>query len=43
VPPLSGLEVDITTTAFTQRRTSLSVHASDRAAKTGEAFSALLD
>jgi hypothetical protein len=42
VPPLPGLDVDITTAAFAQRGTNLTVHASGRATMTSEAFAALL-
>ena len=42
VPPLPGLEVDITSAAFAQRGSALTVHGSGRATMTSEAFTALL-
>ena len=42
LPPLPGLNVDVTSAAFAQRGSALTVHASGRAAMTSEAFTALL-
>jgi hypothetical protein len=42
VPPLPGLEVDITSAAFTQHGSALTVRGSGRATMTSEAFTALL-
>src|ERR1700677_2905900 len=42
VPPLPGLEVDITSAAFAQRGSALTVHGSGRATMTSEAFTTLL-
>ena len=42
LPPLPGLNVDVTSAAFAQRGSALTVHASGRATMTSEAFTALL-